>query len=132
MQKDSLTDYQSQNTLRNNILVVEDDIAIAQIITLTVDEETPFRARYVTTPREALYIIDDLHPILLLIDYQLPGLNGLQLYDQICVQEHLRHIPAIMMSANLPWAELRKRELVGLEKPFDLDDLLALIEKMVR
>lgn len=125
-----MADYQVQNTQSNNILVVEDDVAIAQIIALTVDEETAFQTRYVTTPREALHIINDMQPVLLLIDYQLPGMNGLQLYDQICAQEHLRHIPAIMMSANLPWSELRKRELAGLEKPFDLDDLLALIEKM--
>lgn len=131
MQEHSATNYQAERVTSNNILVVEDDVAIAQIITLTIDEETTFRSRFVTTPGEALSIVNEVRPVLLLIDYQLPGMNGLQLYDEISTQEHLRNIPAVMISANLPWPELRKRRLTGLEKPFDLDDLLELIEKMV-
>jgi CheY-like chemotaxis protein len=115
----------------NTILIVEDDAAIAQIIMLTISEETRYQVHYVTTPQEALQIINSIHPLLLLIDYQLPGMNGLQLYDILHTKTELKDIPAIIMSANLPWKELKKRYLVGLEKPFDLDYLLYLIEKTI-
>jgi Response regulator containing CheY-like receiver, AAA-type ATPase, and DNA-binding domains len=132
MQEYTAADFHAMDTTKSSILVVEDDVAIAQIIVLTIDEETSFAARFVATPQEALAVVDRQRPVLLLIDYQLPEMNGLQLYDTIIARKHLPHIPAIMMSANLPWNELRKRQLVGLEKPFDLDELLDLIAEVVR
>lgn len=132
MQKHTAASFHSMDNTKSSILVVEDDVAIAQIIVLTIDEETSFSAHFVATPQEALAVVNTQRPALLLIDYQLPEMNGLQLYDTIIAREHLSHVPAIMMSANLPWNELRKRQLVGLEKPFDLDELLDLIAKVVK
>ena len=116
---------------RKSILVVEDDDAIAQIIVLTISEETSYDVQFVTTPQEALRVLDHLYPVLFLIDYQLPGMNGLQLYDVLREKDAYKDVPAIMMSANLPWNELKKRKLSGLEKPFDLEHLLQLIDSMI-
>ena len=116
---------------RKSILVIEDDDAIAQIIVLTINEETPHDAQFVTTPQEALQLLEHLDLALFLIDYQLPGMNGLQLYDVLQEKEIYRDVPAIMMSANLPWNELKKRKLTGVEKPFDLEHLLQLIDSLI-
>src|SRR5438034_6266798 len=47
------------------------------------------------------------------------------------IKNELRTVPAIVMSANLPRSELQERHLVGVEKPFDLDDLLQTIEHVL-
>jgi CheY-like chemotaxis protein len=67
-------------------------------------------------------------PDLFLFDYHLPDMTGLQLYDQLHAQKEFEHIPAILMSAQLPGgAELESRQVLGLSKPFRIKQLLELI-----
>jgi DNA-binding response OmpR family regulator len=109
------------------ILIVEDDVAIGQMIALTLSEETPYQPLIAYSGHEALRIVQEIKPVLFILDYQLPSMTGLQLYDQLHKNEELRMVPAIMMSANLPNAELEKRHILGIKKPFELDELFKAI-----
>jgi CheY-like chemotaxis protein len=70
-------------------------------------------------------------PDLLLLDYQLPGMDGLELYDRLQASTEAADIPTIMMSADLPLREARERKITCLTKPFALDDLLHTIEQFL-
>ena len=70
-------------------------------------------------------------PHLLLLDYSLPDMNGLELYDWLQSFEHLKHIPTILMSArNPPIDEIHRRGIIYLRKPFAVTELLATIKKL--
>jgi len=58
-------------------------------------------------------------------------MNGIELYDRLHTTQGLEHVRAIMISANLPQQEIRQRQIVGIRKPFGLDDLLNTIEKVL-
>lgn len=66
----------------------------------------------------------DIKPDLLLLDYQLPHMNGIELYDRLHAIKELSDIPGLIMSAHLPTHELKKRCLTGLSKPLEVSDLL--------
>ncbi len=83
------------------------------------------------TAHDAFRLVRDSTPALFLFDYHLPSMTGLQLYDQLYALPRFKTIPAILMSASLPRAELKRRGILGLDKPFDLDELLFLIERAV-
>jgi CheY-like chemotaxis protein len=97
-----------------------------------IEQETPYHGLLVTTGRDALRAVSTTTPSLLLLDYLLPGMNGIELYDQLQRMKGGRAIPAIMISATLPSSEIRQRDIVGMNKPFDIDDLLQTIEKIIQ
>jgi CheY-like chemotaxis protein len=68
---------------------------------------------------------------MILLDYLLPHMNGLDLYDYLHAHKPLKDIPVIMISANLPQKEVNRRHLIGLQKPFELDDLLTTIKNIL-
>ena len=116
---------------KQTILIVEDDAAIGQMIALTLLEETPYQPVIAYSGHEALQVVQGVTPVLFILDYQLPSMTGLQLYDQLQKKEELQAIPTIMLSANLPKAELEKRHILGIKKPFELDVLLEAIAQLL-
>ena|ERR1039457_7230234 len=109
------------------LLVVEDDMGIGALLLEVISQETSFRACLVTDSFQALNVIKDIKPDLLLLDYQLPLMNGIELYDRLHSLVGLENIPAIMISAQLPEREIEKRSIMGLNKPFEINDLLTMI-----
>ena len=111
------------------ILVVEDDEAIGALLVQLLVQETHCRALLAVDSFEALNVVREIKPDLFILDYQLPMMNGIQLYDSLHVISRLENVPAILLSARLPRREVEKRSLIGMGKPFDLDELLETVNK---
>ncbi len=111
------------------VLVVEDDEAIAEMLVQTVQEETPHRVLFTADTIRALQIVQETKPDLLMLNYHLPAMTGIELYDKIA--QRWGDIPTIMLSANLPQNEVVRRNIVGMHKPFELDELLDTIENLL-
>jgi CheY-like chemotaxis protein len=109
------------------ILLVEDDIAIAELLVQLIAQETPYRVFEVSDGPQALNIVKSIKPDLLLLDYWLPSIFGIELYDRLCAAEGLTQIPTIMLSVNAPLQEIKKRNITYVKKPFDLVELLDII-----
>jgi DNA-binding response OmpR family regulator len=112
------------------ILVVEDDLAIASFLVAAIEQETPYRAIMATDSHAALELVRHFIPNLLLLDYLLPGMNGIELYDRL---KEVAPIPAILMTASrqLPQEQIQQRQLITFRKPFELDVFLATIETLL-
>ena len=113
------------------VLIVEDDEDIGLFLVQCIVHETPFRALLVTNGSDALQEIRTTQPSLFLLDYHLPGMNGIELYDQLQGLELGKNIPVIMISATLPYHEVARRHMIGMKKPIDLDVLLQTIENHI-
>ena len=115
------------------ILVVEDDTGIAEFLSLAIAQETPYYSLIVADGAEALHVMQQIRPHLLIIDYRLPQMNGLELYDLLEQTKGREVPPTIIVSASIEQLEeeLRERHLVGLSKPLELSDLLQTIEQMM-
>lgn len=76
-------------------------------------------------------MIKTLTPALFILNYRLPHITGIDLYDRLHAQPDLAHVPAMMVSANLPKDELVQRGIVGLEKPLDINDFVDAVKQLV-
>ena len=113
------------------ILVVEDDDSIGTFLVEVLSEETPYRALLVSDGVQALRLVNTVKPCLFITDFRLPHMNGLELCDSLKSMQSFKDIPTILMSAHLPMQEVQKRNIVGLNKPFELDDLLSTVERLL-
>lgn len=120
------------HTTVKTILVVEDDRNIASFIVEAIKQETSHQAFFAFDGYQALKIIRNLKPDFLLLDYGLPSMNGLELYDHIHAIKELEHIPALLLSADPPFEEAKKRNIMCLQKPVELSGLLQAIESSLR
>jgi len=109
------------------ILIVEDDADIGKFLQRLIEEETPYNTAVISNGLQALEKAPQIHPCLLLLDYRLPGLNGVELYDRLQQKEETSGVPAIMMSATLPVTELQRRGIHPLRKPMDIDGVIRMI-----
>ena len=109
------------------ILIVEDDADIGHFLQQLIEDETPYNTVVIGDGLTALEKVPDIHPCLMLLDYQLPGINGLELYDRLRGKDDIEHVPAIMMSATLPVQELQQRGIFQLRKPMDVGGVLRMI-----
>ncbi len=113
------------------ILIVEDDALIGEALVRTISEETPHQALLVPDGTHALEIVKEYRPDLIILDYHLPRMNGLELYDRLCTLEGLEHVPTILTTAGVLQYDIQSRHLVGMSKPVDLNKLLDLIEELL-
>jgi CheY-like chemotaxis protein len=112
--------------------VVEDDDSIGSMLVETLSQETPYKPVLVNDGFQALQAIRSTKPDLFITDYRLPNMNGIELYDRLRHTRNFDDTPAIIMSAYLPVEEVKKRQLIGLSKPFEIDEFLETIEKLIK
>jgi len=113
------------------ILVVEDDEAIGTFVVEALLQETPYQALLATSGAEALRIVQSLKPNLVLLDYRLPDMNGLEIYNHLREMKGFENIPAILMSANMPKNVAQQRDILSLKKPFELSELLENVSTLL-
>ena len=113
------------------ILVVEDDRDIGEVLVQAILQETSYLPVLVANGLDALNTVKNIKPHLFILDYKLPRMNGIDLYDQLHHIGEFTGTPTIMMSAQLPKRELGARDILAMHKPIDLDDLLQAIEELL-
>jgi DNA-binding response OmpR family regulator len=117
----------------NTILLVEDDPNIGSFLVEAIAQETRYRAIVASDSHAALKLVRHFTPCLFILDYGLPGMNGIELYDRLHINLELTAIPAILITANhhLPQQQIRQRQLITFMKPLELDAFLATIETLL-
>jgi len=108
-------------------MIVEDDADIGIFLRQLIEEETPYHTAVISNGYQALEKAPQIHPCLMLLDYRLPGINGIELYDLLQDKEETSGVPTIMMSATLPVAELQRRGIHQLRKPMDIGSVIRMI-----
>ncbi|GAC1305608.1 MAG: hypothetical protein NVSMB27_44310 [Ktedonobacteraceae bacterium] len=115
------------------ILLVEDDAINAACIAQIISQETPYHVFQTSESVRALEVIKHLKPDLFLFDFRLHNMNGIQLYDLLHANKELENIPAIILSACLEDCQdaIEQRKLISIEKPFNLDDFLLILDEVL-
>src|SRR5436305_331873 len=119
--------------VQKTILVVEDNAAIGNMLVASISLLSPYRVVWVSNATQALEAVSCVMPQLLLIDYLLPDMSGIALYDRLHTDKGLETPPVILMSAalTLPMNELVMRKLASIEKPFHLRELIDQMQALV-
>lgn len=120
-----------QNKTMKTILLVEDDAIISELLTQMIIQETPYQVFSVSDGIEALKLVKNMKPQLFILDYWLPFMQGIEVYDILHGTEGLEEVPAIMLSVNAPVQEINKRRMTYIRKPFDITKLLDTINRLL-
>jgi DNA-binding response OmpR family regulator len=111
------------------ILVVEDDDANAEVLMRVLVQETRYLVHVAPDARVALQLISQITPDLFILNYRLPTMTGIELYDALHAHPRFKQTPALILSACLEQyhEEIKSHKLLALSKPFGVDELLSLI-----
>lgn len=111
------------------ILIIDDDIYIGNMLEEVLTREC-YQVLRAYSGTEALLLLENAHPDLILLDLMLPGLSGEALLPRI------REIPVIVVSAKVEMDNKVALLLGGADdyvtKPFDIRELLARIAVVLR
>lgn len=117
------------------ILVIEDEEPIAQLLAYNLEKEG-FTVRVAGDGEEALVAFEEERPDLVLIDWMLPNVSGIEICRQLRARPATRDLPVIMLTARGE-EEDRVRGLdVGADdyvtKPFSMSELVARMRAVLR
>jgi DNA-binding response OmpR family regulator len=118
-----------------NILIVEDEEDIADSIRYNLEREG-FRVRIATTGEAALKLILERPPHLVLLDLNLPHMNGLELCRRVRSEPATSRVPILMLTARAAESD----KVLGLNlgaddyitKPFSVRELVARVNALLR
>jgi len=97
------------------------------------EEERGWDTMVVGDGQEALRVLPEAHPDMILLDMTLPGLDGISLYRMLRARRETATTPILIVTAHHAW-ELQRNGLEPhqlLRKPFDIDELLTAIETLM-
>jgi DNA-binding response OmpR family regulator len=116
------------------ILIVDDEPPILDLVRFTL-EDADVRVVEASDGAEALLLARRIKPDLVLLDVQMPRLDGLEVCRQLRLEPALARTPIVMLTAAGQEADRARGREAGadeyLTKPFSPLALLALVEALV-
>ena len=117
-----------------NILLVEDEPAIQELIAFNLNQ-AGHHVMCADSVEAAQSLVRNALPDLILLDWMLPGMSGIEYAKRLRGDERTREIPLIMLTARSD----EQDKVAGLEtgaddyitKPLQIDQTLSLIDKLL-
>ena len=117
------------------VLVVEDEAALATMLRYNLEKQG-FRVEEAGDGQEALTRIAEAQPDLVLLDWMLPVMSGIEVCRQIRRRPPTRDLPVIMVTARTEDQDAVRGLNTGADdyitKPFNMEALLARMRALLR
>jgi two-component system phosphate regulon response regulator PhoB len=118
-----------------SILIVEDEEPIRLLLNYNLEAEG-YRVRATNQGEDVVHLIDEERPDLILLDWMLPGISGIDVCRLLQARPETRNIPIIMLTARSEEAERVRGLSTGADdyivKPFSVPELLARVRTVLR
>lgn len=117
------------------VLVVEDEASLALILSYNLEAEG-FEVEHVDRGDEAEIRLAENPPDLVILDWMLPGVSGLEICRRLRAREATKSLPVIMLTARGEENERIRGLSVGADdyvvKPFSVPELVARVQALLR
>ncbi|WP_226621486.1 phosphate regulon transcriptional regulator PhoB [Alloyangia pacifica] len=117
------------------VLVVEDEPAQREVLRYNLEAEG-FRVAAAGNGEEALVLLDEEAPDVVVLDWMLPNLSGIEVCRQIKTRSETRGLPVIMLSARSEEVDRIRGLDTGADdyvvKPYSLRELMARVKAQLR
>ena len=121
--------------VKPRILVVEDEPAQREVLIYNLEVEG-FHVMRASTGDEALLLVEEGEPDLVLLDWMLPGVSGIEICRRLRRRVSTRNLPIIMMSAKSEEVDRVRGLETGADdyvvKPFSVTELIARVRTHLR
>ncbi len=122
-------------TLGPTVLVVEDEDSLATLISYNLGKEG-YRVVLCADGEEALVLIDESPPDLILLDWMLPTVSGIEICRRLRQRAETRNIPLVMLTARGEESDRVRGLDTGADdyvvKPFSMAELVARLRAVLR
>lgn len=116
-------------------MIVEDEAALVTMLRYNLEKEG-FRVCEATDGEEALTVVSEEAPAVIILDWMLPVMSGIEVCRQLRRKPRTRDVPIIMLTARGEEADKVRGLSIGaddyLTKPFSMPELLARIRALLR
>jgi CheY-like chemotaxis protein len=117
-----------------SVLIVDDALSVRNSL-LQMVQDAGFRATTARDGLEAVDVLQDLKPDVVLTDLEMPNMNGVELTAYIRGREDLKGLPVIMITSRSQEKHRRMAEQAGvntyLTKPYNESELLHTIRSIL-
>ena len=118
-----------------NILVVEDEDSLATLLQYNLQKEG-YLVTMAGDGEEALLLVDEKLPDLIVLDWMLPKLSGIEVCRRLRQRNETRNVPIIMLTARGEETDRIRGLDTGADdyvvKPFSMTELAARIRAVLR
>jgi len=118
-----------------HILVVEDEDSLATLLQYNLEKEG-YRVDVCADGEEALIIIDEKQPDLVVLDWMLPTVSGIEVCRRLRQRAETRNLPIVMLTARGEESDRIRGLDTGADdyvvKPFSMTELCARIRAVLR
>jgi two-component system phosphate regulon response regulator PhoB len=125
----------ARSATRPYALLVEDESALVELIRYNLEKEG-YEIAVAADGEEALVMIDERLPDILLLDWMLPKLAGIEVCRRVRSRPATRNLPIIMLTARAEETDRIRGLDTGaddyLTKPFSISELTARIRAVMR
>jgi two-component system phosphate regulon response regulator PhoB len=123
------------SAVRPTILIVEDEAPLLTLMRYNLEKQG-FIVDEATDGQEALLRVSEARPDLILLDWMLPAMSGLEVCRQLRRRPNTRDLPIIMVTARTEDQDAVRALDTGADdyiaKPFAMESLLARIRALLR
>jgi CheY-like chemotaxis protein len=120
--------------MANTILIVEDHDSIRDLM-IAIFSNTDYEIYHAKDGKEALKMVSNYNPDVVLLDIQLPEVNGFDVCESIKNNPVLFHTKILMISSQSQKFDLQKAKEVGADgyiiKPFKPNTLMEKVEQLL-
>jgi twitching motility two-component system response regulator PilG len=124
----------TQETQVPRVVCIEDDVAIGKTVEYTLNQQG-YEAVAINNPLQALSLVFQLKPDLILCDLAMPELDGYEICAMLRKSTAFRQTPIVMLTGKDGFIDRVRARMVGatdyLTKPFGESELLMLLEKYI-
>ena len=117
------------------VLVVEDESAQREVLAYNLEAEG-FKVLQAETGDDALLLVDEDQPDIIVLDWMLPGISGIEICRRLKTQQETSSVPIIMLSARSEEVDLVRGLETGADdyvvKPFSFVELMARVRTQLR
>lgn len=117
------------------VLIVEDEEAISDLLSYNLEKEG-FAVAVSADGDEAMVSVKESRPDIILLDWMLPNVSGIELCRQLRGQSETREIPVIMLTARGEEEDRVRGLTTGADdyvsKPFSMSELVARMRAVLR
>ena len=121
--------------MQPHVLVVEDEDALAELLQYNLKKEG-FRVSMAADGEEAMMLVEERQPDVVLLDWMLPKVSGIEVCRRLRGRQETRNLPIIMLTARGEEADRIRGLDTGADdyivKPFLMKELFARVRAVLR
>jgi two-component system phosphate regulon response regulator PhoB len=126
---------ETPSATRPYILIAEDEDALATLLQYNLDKEG-YRVAHCADGEEALITVDEKQPDLVILDWMLPTVSGIEVCRRLRQKADTRNLPIIMLTARGEESDRIRGLDTGADdyvvKPFSMTELCARVRAVLR